>query len=193
MRPCQVFPLCFISWSCGFVARVGVGFQLETKLCPQGPGRICDYTRFSIYILQSGEEGNRPLVSGQTTATGRPPSGTELWCDHRQVAAWHYPDQQQKCGWLPLSCPSSLEQPEGSMQMGNTGHTDNVLLKTTGAGRGRRLLPSLVQLHALFNAVGQMHRKQFCSGQNCQTVRQQDISGTRTRLLVSRFSITPRP
>lgn len=74
--------------------------------------------------------------------------------------------------------------------MGNTEHMVDGLLRTTGAQRGRCLLPSLAQLHVLFIAAGQMHREQFCPGQTCQP---EDISGTRTSLIVSGFSLIPSP
>lgn len=77
--------------------------------------------------------------------------------------------------------------------MGNAEHRVDVLLRTTGARRGRCLLPSLAQLHVLFIAAGQVHREQFCPGQTCQPERQQDISDTRTSLTVSGFSLTPSP
>jgi len=79
------------------------------------------------------------------------------------------------------------------MEVGNAEHMADVLLQTTEARRGRCLLPRLAQLPALFTAAGQMHRKQFCSGQHCQPGRQQDISGARKSLMVSSFSITPSP
>lgn len=161
---------------------------------PPGPGRTSNPTHSSISVLQSGEKRNQLLVSGWTTPLGLPPSGSEFWCDHGQDIAWHYPDQQQEQhGWLPLSFCSSLLQPERSTYVVNAGPTVEVLLRATGARRGRCLLPSLAQLHVLFIATGQVHRKQFCPGQNCQPERQQDISGTRTSLIVSRFSLAPSP
>lgn len=45
--------------------------------------------------------------------------------------------------------------------MGNAEHTVDVLLKTTGVRRGRYLLPRLVQLHALFIAVGKCIESNF--------------------------------
>lgn len=75
--------------------------------------------------------------------------------------------------------------------MENSGHMIDVLLKATGARRRRWVLPELAQLFALLVAASQIHRKQFSSDQNFQPEKQQDVSGTRTSLLVSRFSITP--
>lgn len=74
--------------------------------------------------------------------------------------------------------------------MRNERHSAEVLLSTTGAGRGRCLLPRLVQLHALFNAVGQMHKINFILA---RTASQTGSRGFQALgFMLSRFSVTPR-